>query len=159
MELEQIQTTGPVFTMPLEFLINGSSEDSLVVMWNDQAIQSDVFTLPFEPLEVVFDPGNYVLSTHLTGIDDQPVPPGSGTGALHFAPNPAHLSTVLNWSGMGDADLHVGLYDLSGRKLQDWSLLEGERTLDLTSVPSGLYLVEASGQGNIRQTAKLLISE
>ncbi|MCK5116598.1 MAG: T9SS type A sorting domain-containing protein [Candidatus Aegiribacteria sp.] len=158
-DLEQIQTVGPVFTMPLEFLIYGASEDSLVVMWNDQAVQSSLFTVPFQPTMVEFDPGDYVLSTHLTGIEDRPVPQFPGTGALHFAPNPAHLSTMLLWSGMEASDLHVGLYDLSGRKLQDWSLTEGERVLDLTSVPSGLYLLCAAGPGNIRQTAKLIIQD
>jgi len=158
-DLEQIQAVGPVFTMPLEFMIHGSSQDSLVIMWNDQAIQSEVFTVTFEPVEVVFDPGNYVLSTHLTGINDQPLPPVLGTGTLHFTPNPAHLSTVLNWSGMAESSLHVGFYDLSGRMLQDWNLGKEERVLDLTGVPTGLYLVEASGPGNIRQTAKLIVQD
>ena len=158
-DLEQIQTTGPVFTMPLEFLVFGASEDSIVVMWNDQAAQSEVFTVPFEPTLVEFDPGNYVLSTHLTGVEDQPLPPLLGTGALHFAPNPALQSTVLLWSGMTGSDLNVGLYDISGRKLLDWSLAEGERVLDLTGMPSGMYLIEASGPGNIRQTAKLIIQD
>ncbi len=156
-DLQQIQTIGPVFTMPLEFLIYGASEDTLVVMWNDLAVQSEVFTVPFQPTLVEFDPGNYVLSTHLTGIDDRPFPPSLGTGALHFAPNPAHLSTVLLWSGMDAMNIDIGLYDLSGRKLRDWSLSRGDRELDLSGVPTGLYLIEASGPGNIRQTAKLIV--
>ncbi len=158
-DLQQIQTTGPVFTMPLEFMIHGASQDSLVVMWNDQATQIDVFTVPFEPVMVEFDPGNYVLSTHLTGIDDQPLPPVQGTGVLYLAPNPAYRSTVLNWTGMTESVLQVGLYDLSGRKLQDWSLSAGDRALDLIGIPSGMYLIEASGSGNIRQTTKLIVHE
>ncbi len=78
---------------------------------------------------------------------------------LHFAPNPALLSTVLLWSGMTGSDLNVGLYDISGRKLLDWSLAEGDRVLDLTGIPSGMYLIEASGPGNIRQTAKLIVQD
>ncbi|MCK4672000.1 MAG: T9SS type A sorting domain-containing protein, partial [Candidatus Aegiribacteria sp.] len=66
--------------------------------------------------------------------------------------------TVLNWSGMADSELSVTLYDLSGRMIREWNLNGGgDRHLDLSSVPSGLYLVEASGPGNIRQTAKLII--
>lgn len=158
-ELEQIQTVGPVFTMPLEFLIHGASQDSLVVMWNDMAVQSSVFTVSFQPSAVEFDPGNYVLSTHLTGVEDQPLPPVYGTGTLHFAPNPAHLSTVLLWSGMDAVSIDVGLYDISGRKLLEWSLSEEERVLDLTSVPAGLYLIEVSGPGSIHQTAKLIVQD
>jgi hypothetical protein len=158
-DLAQIQTTPTIFTMPLEFMIHGSSQDSLVVMWNDGAVQSEVFTVPFQPVSVEFDPGNYVLSTHLTGIDDRPLPPENGTGALHFAPNPACLSTAVIWSGMDSMMLDVGLYDLSGRLLQEWNLSQGERVLELTGIPSGIYLVEASGPGNIRQTAKLIIQD
>lgn len=156
-DLQQVQTTPTVFTMPLEFLVQGSSQDSLVVMWNDQAVQSQVFTVPFQPVSVQFDPGNYVLSTHLTGMEERPRPPLTGTGTLHFAPNPASHSTEILWSGMNGSSLEVGLYDLSGRMLGEWSLSPGERALDLTGMPSGVYLVEASGPGSIRQTAKLLV--
>ncbi|MCK4506628.1 MAG: T9SS type A sorting domain-containing protein [Candidatus Aegiribacteria sp.] len=156
-DLEQVQTIGPIFTMPLEFGIYGTSEDTLVVMWNDLQTQSEVFTVSFEPTEVQFDPGHYVLSPHLTGIDDHPQPPPFGTGTLYFTPNPTMSMTVLNWSGMADSELSVTLYDLSGRMLLEWNLNAGDRHMDMSSVPSGLYLVEASGPGNIRQTAKLII--
>lgn len=156
--LEQTQTVGPtVFTMPLEFAINGASADTLVFMWNDQAVQSGVFTVPFEPVEVVFDPGNYVLSTHLTGIEDTPLPPPGGAGALYFTPNPACSATLLNWSGMDGSDLTVRIFDLAGRLHSEMTLATGERQMDLSSVPPGLYLVLAGGPGNIRQTAKLLV--
>ena len=65
--------------------------------------------------------------------------------------------TVLNWSGMADSELSVTLYDLSGRMILEWNLNAGDRHMDLSYIPSGLYLVEASGPGNIRQTAKLII--
>ncbi len=156
-DLQQVQSTPTIFTMPLEFLIIGSAQDSLVVMWNDQAVQSEVFTVPFEPVSVEFDPGHYVLATHLTGIDERPQPPPYGTGTLHLAPNPAAGSTEILWSGMENSPLEVGLYDLSGRRLQGWSLSTGERELDLAGVPSGLYLLQASGEGSIRQTTKLIV--
>ncbi|MCD4700770.1 MAG: T9SS type A sorting domain-containing protein [Candidatus Aegiribacteria sp.] len=95
----------------------------------------------------------------MTVISDRPIPPMDRAVAFNIAPNPAYMSTVLHWSGMAESDLHVGLYDLSGRKLLDWSLSEGERVLDLIGIPSGLYLIEASGSGNIRQTAKLIIQD
>ncbi len=156
-DLEQIQTTGPVFTMPLEFAVTGASEDTLVVMWNDQVIQTETFAVPFEPTEVLFDPDNHILSTHLTGIEDRPLPPALGTGALHFTPNPANSVTLLNWAGMDDAGLTVRIFDLAGRLHTEMNMAAGERQMDISSIPPGLYLVLASGPGNIRQTAKLLI--
>lgn len=156
-DLEQVQSTSTIFTMPLEFMVHGASQDSLVVMWNDQAIQSEVFTVPFQPQSVEFDPGNYVLSTHLLGVEEGPQPPPGGARTLLAAPNPAHACTELIWNGMENSRLEVVLYDLSGRSLRSWSLSSRDRVLDLTGVPSGLYLVTASGEGNLRQTAKLMI--
>jgi len=112
-DLEQVQTIGPVFTMPLEFSIVGSSADSLVVMWNDQQTQSEVFTVPFEPIAVEFDPGHYVLSLHLTGMEFDPQQPVVGT--LHFSPNPVLSVTALSWEGTEGEDLTVRMFDLSGR--------------------------------------------
>ncbi|NOQ23083.1 MAG: T9SS type A sorting domain-containing protein [Candidatus Aegiribacteria sp.] len=60
---------------------------------------------------------------------------------------------------MDAMNVDVGLYDLSGRKLLDWSLSERERVLELTGVPCGLYLIEVSGPGDIRQTAKLIVQD
>lgn len=157
-EVEQIQTVGPVFTMPLEFEITGTSEDTLVVMWNDEQIQSETFTVGFEPVLIEFDPGNYVLSPHLTGIGEQASPPPMGTGALHFYPNPVQGSvTVLQWTGMEERELTVRIFDLSGRMLQEISLAGDERTLNLTGIPAGLYLVEASSPDNLRQSSKLML--
>jgi len=156
-DLEQVQTTPTLFTMPLEFLVSGGSQDTLVVMWNDQAVQSQVFTVPFQPASVTFDPGNCVLSTHLTGIGERPDPPPYGTGSMHVSPNPASSTTGIIWSGMEDATLQVGLYDLSGRMLDSFELDAGDRVLELSSVPSGVYLVQAAGSGGLRQTAKLIV--
>jgi len=155
-DLQQVQTTPTIFTMPLEFSIHGSSQDSLVVMWNDQAVQSQVFSVPFQPQSVVFDPGNKVLSTHLLGTGDGPQLPPGGVGTLRLAPNPAHFSTEVIWSGM-DGSMEASLFDLAGRMLSSWELTGSERVLDLSGVPSGLYLVTVRGEGGLRQTAKLLV--
>jgi len=156
-DLTQVQTTGPVFTMPLEFELRGSPGDTIVVMWNDLAQQSETFTVPFEPVGVIFDPGNFVLSPHLTGIGGSPTPPAGGTGTLYLAPNPASSYTALHWAGMSDSELIVRLYDLSGRMLSENRMGAGSRTLELTGIPAGLYLVEASGPGGIRQTTRLVV--
>jgi len=156
-EVEQIQTVGPIFTMPLEFLVSGASDDTLLVMWNDAQTQSENFTVSFEPTSVEFDPDNNILSPHLTGISEQPSPPPFGTGTLHFLPNPApSFSTEIFWRGMENSDITVRIFDLTGRMLQEIDLTGDERTLDLQGIPEGLYLVEASAPGNLRQTAKLI---
>ncbi len=76
-DLTQTQTTGTIFEMPLEFLVQGDSKDTLVVFWNDLQTQSETFTLSFQPVDVVFDPYTHILSGNiLTGIEDFDLPPG-----------------------------------------------------------------------------------
>jgi hypothetical protein len=58
---------------------------------------------------------------------------------------------------MDDAQLSVSLYDLSGRRLQQWQLGEGERQMDISGIPAGMYLVAADGPGNLTQSAKLVV--
>ncbi len=156
-DLEQIQTVGPVFTMPLEFEVRSASEDTLVVMWNDMQTQSETFTVSFEPTSVEFDPGHNVLSPHLTGVEERPDPPPMGAGTMRLTPNPAVAVTSVSWSGMQGSPLTVTVYDLAGRALTSSEMGPSERTLDVSSVPSGVYLVTAEGDGNIRQTAKLIV--
>jgi len=70
-DVSQTQSTPTIFEMPLEFLVEGASGDTLLVMWNDMQNQSQVYQVPFEPLNVVFDPYTHILCGNiLTGIED-----------------------------------------------------------------------------------------
>ncbi|MBN1434474.1 T9SS type A sorting domain-containing protein, partial [Candidatus Fermentibacterales bacterium] len=155
--VKQDQWVGPLFVMPLEFLIQGSSEDSLVVMWNDVQSDVEVFTVPFEPLIVRFDPGHFVLSTALLGVEDQPAPPGGGTGLMRVFPNPSSGTAVVEWPGLEGLAIRIGVYDVSGRLLQTASLEPGSRSLSFDGLPAGTYLVEGRSAGNLRQVTRLIL--
>ena len=53
--------------------------------------------------------------------------------------------------------LDIRVYDLSGRVVQSRTLEPTSRTLDLSDIPAGVYLVDAVAPGNIKQTARLVI--
>ncbi len=151
----QIQGSGTFFTMPLEFAAHGSGGDSLLTMWNEVQGDTETFTLQFEPASVVFDPGHFVLSTSLLGVEPE-VPPG-GTGLLRVSPNPAGSSIRLDWSGMEGETLDVRLYDLMGRVVASQTLEPFERCLTPIRLPAGTYILEASGRNGIRQSARMTI--
>jgi len=157
LEVDQIQTTSTVFTMPLEFLVEGSGQDTVLVMWNDQQEQTETFALSFEPQTVEFDPYSHILSTHLTGVEDDPVPPAGGAGTMMAVPNPAASSTSIVWNGVEGRSGEVELFDLSGRSVRSGSMEAGVSLLELSGLPAGTYLVEARVEGGLRQVCRLVV--
>lgn len=155
--VDQIQTVDNFFKMPVEFLVHGSSTDTLVTFMNDQENQQESFLLPFQPVSVEFDPQAKILSTAVLGIDEQTSPPPGGVSTMYLGPNPALGHASINWAGTGDMELVFSVYDLSGRVVLEGVLEPSERTLDLEGIPSGTYIVDVSAPGGIRQAARLVV--
>lgn len=154
-EVEQNQTVGPVFTMPLDFLISGSAEDSLFVMWNDLQFDTETFTVPFEPVSVEFDPGHWVLHGGVTGIRTEPAYPAETD--LSVYPNPALLSVEVLWDAVPDDTYSIGIFDMSGRLQISTVLTPDNRTVDISGLPSGSYLVSAVYE-DMKQTTSLVVA-
>lgn len=155
--IDQIQTVDNFFRMPVEFLVAGVSEDTLITFWNDVQNQEETFTVSFEPVSVEFDPCTKILSSAVLGIEEQTFPPENGVSTMYLGPNPAFSSTVLNWQGTGDMAVEFSIYDLSGRVVRRGILEPFERNLDLSGISSGTYIVDATAPGNMRQAARLVI--
>jgi aminopeptidase N len=155
--VDQVQGTGTLFTMPLEFDIRGPGGSDLVVMWNDQQGDSHTYTVGFEPSSVEFDPGHYVLSTALLGIPDQPSPPPGGTGVIRLWPNPCIGQVNVLWPGMEGSQIRATLFDLSGRSVAAQTLEPGAGIFTLGDLPGGTYLLEVRAPGNLRQVASICI--
>lgn len=156
-QIDQVQTIGPFFTMPLEFRIDGLSQDTVVTLWNDSQGQQGVCTVPFEPRSVEFDPWRRILCGNLLGLGERPVPPAGGAGTMRLTINPCASITSVSWSGMEQSPLEVSLFDLSGRIVRSFSLPPGERQIDVSGLPPASYLVEARGEGNLRQTVHMVV--
>lgn len=155
--IDQMQTVSNFFTMPVEFLVEGSGQDTLITFLNDTQNQEEIFILPFEPASVVFDPDTKILRTSVLGMEEQTYPPAGGVGTMYLGPNPASQSSTINWLGTGGMVLQVKIYDLSGRVVERLTLEPSSRSLNLSNIPNGTYLVDAVAPGNIRQTARLVI--
>jgi aminopeptidase N len=157
LSVDQVQTVGPVFEMPLEFLVTGASQDTVVTMWNDTQSQQENYALSFEPVRVTFDPYSHILSGNvLTGIGDMPLPPG-GMGTLCLGPNPCRLSTSVFWPGSDEMELLVTVYDLAGRVRLEERLSPSDRVLDVSCLPAAMYLMDVQGNGGVRQATRLIV--
>lgn len=155
--IDQVQSVANFFRMPVEFLVEGSSDDSLITFWNDVQSQEEIFLLDFQPVSVEFDPYAKILSTAVLGIEEESAPPDGGTGTMYLGPNPAVSTTTLNWQGTADLSLSFEIYDLSGRIVRRGQLEPGHRTLDLRGIPAGTYIVDATAEGNLRQACRLVV--
>ncbi len=136
--INQIQTVGPVFEMPVDLLIEGISEDTLIVMWNDVISDNQIFTVNFEPVSVTLDPNNWILRAGLqTGIEEGEVT--SSRPDVSVFPNPARGSVSVGWLHHGQ--FTVSLYDLNGRCVLESEITAMSPLIDTSNLPAGNYRI------------------
>ncbi len=75
--IEQTQTVGPVFKMPIEFVVEytDGTEESFVV-WDSTASMNFEFAVSKEPFDVNFDPHNWILKDLQELMVDPPLDEG-----------------------------------------------------------------------------------
>jgi choice-of-anchor B domain-containing protein len=73
---------------------------------------------------------------------------GLGKGLLAI-PNPSPGMVQVSWAG--NAWQQFVLFDVQGKLLQSWQLAEGQQelNLDLSPLPSGIYVLRASGVSSV----------
>lgn len=155
--VHQSQEFGTFFEMPLEFLVEGEGQDTLLTMWNDTQDQTVIFQTSFNPSSATFDPSVKILCNMVLGVDERPSPPPGGTSALWVFPNPSSGTVTIDWQGTESLPLELALFDISGRLVAARALSSGNRTLSLGSIPAGTYFLEARAPGSLRQVSRLLI--
>jgi len=155
--VHQSQDFGTFFEMPLEFLVEGEGQDTLVTMWNDTQDQTVIFQTPFDPSSATFDPSVKILCNMVLGVDERPAPPPGGTSTLWVYPNPSAGTASIDWQGTESLPLSMALYDVSGRLVLSQVLAPGNRAFTLAALPSGTYFLEARAPGNLRQVSRLLL--
>ena len=113
--INQVQSVGPVFSMPVEIGITTVAGDTLLAVWADEQHEEYALTVADFPLEVVIDPNRNILqrSTEVpyagVALQGAPVP------RLAAAPNPSRGGVNIRYT-MGEAGhVKMGIYDASGR--------------------------------------------
>ncbi len=162
LSVSQIQRECPVFCMPLDVLIEGEGHVQDTTVWMDQSSHYFMFTLDFEPSNVVLDPDRWVL------MDTDYVQDSfyrSSEIPEKFAlfqnfPNPFNEMTVIYYdlpNSRQSWEIDLTVYDLRGRQVRllleeeegfgrYWTVWDG--TDDQGNiVPTGIYFVELSTEG------------
>ncbi len=151
--IEQVQTVGPVFTMPVDLLIEGPAEDSLVVMWNDQQIDTQSFTVAFQPTSVELDPDDWILhSDQALGIEGPELPPVQEVSVF---PNPATSRISIGWLHHGHFTARI--YDMAGRCMVEAQVSAASPLVDISQLPAGSYGVFVESISGESGTASLTV--
>jgi aminopeptidase N len=167
-QTRQVQTIGPIFTMPVDFRIETAGGDTTVVAWVDAETNHFSFVVPEEPTDVVFDPDNWLLDEN----DMVPTSVLAGAPAPGFSlgqcrPNPFNPVTTIPFSLPSPGRVTLQVFSIQGgliRTLMDGeSLPAGRHSVrwdgtdsSARPVSSGVYLYRLS-QGERRETRKMLL--
>jgi len=168
LEIRQKQEEiAPVFTMPIDIVIHYSdTESDTVIVWNKTRIDSFTLDLKGKPIDVEFDPDNWILkkATQIT-LKKSPY-----TDILEFRlyqnfPNPFNTITFIPFSLDANGKVTLEVYDITGRKIR--TLLQGYQSGgDIVEwdgkndrgqpVASGIYIYRLR-KGNQQQSRKMIL--
>jgi aminopeptidase N len=118
----QTQVIGPTFTMPIDFEIQTTAGDTVVVGWVDSATEDLVFNIGGggAVTNVVFDPDDWLLDQHT--YDPTGVEPGSGDASaaarVQFSiasSNPARDGAVFALALPDERPVTLELFGAAGR--------------------------------------------
>ncbi|MFQ6606838.1 MAG: M1 family aminopeptidase [Fidelibacterota bacterium] len=164
--VEQEQTVGPVFTMPIDLQINGTDTTFTVVIENNQAFQLYVVELPAgkQVTALLLDPDDWILKTvsygeYMAMEENTPIP--RTWALLPPYPNPFNPVVTIDFQVPSLQLVTVGVYDLRGRlveQLVDDRLTPGRYSLQWegSQFASGVYLVRLQS-GAFQQMRKVLL--
>ena len=171
LQIRQVQTNAGLFTMPLPLRVTTALGPLDLRVDNGAWYQSYSLPLgPQQPLELAFDPDNWVLESNTEVAFDPTAAGGAPPVATALAgcyPNPFNPSTRVAFTLAASGPVRLEVFDTAGRRLR--VLAEGPRPagpqslafdgLDAHGEPlaSGVYLLRLSAGGReFNQRAVLL---
>jgi len=135
----QVQTVGPLFTMPVEFLLQAAGGDTTVLAWMSAERDSFHFYLGEAPTGIVFDPDDWLVDEAnevVTGLPASVAPVRLAFESVR--PNPFNPSTIVEYSVPLSGRVRLTIHDVRGRLVA--TLYDGPRE-------SGTYSATWSGRG------------
>ena len=147
----QMQT---LYIMPIELrIVFKDLSDTLITVNNDQFTQEYQFSFNKEPIQVIFDPNNWILDQH---NEISPNPLVQGMGFHRVFPNPSSSKVHIEMVYWQQKDFPIEIFDLNGRKIK--TLYPYNRLLNLRQylwdgknetgrkVASGVYFLKAPNE-------------
>lgn len=126
----------PVFHMPVQVLLNGTTDTVLITIPIDTSPQTNIYYLSFEPNQLTFDPGNWLLhkATVRLGLEEIS---DFNSFKIKIHPNPFSHSTKICLSLFAQTNFELAIFDAIGRKVL---------ILDKGEIPLGIKNYTVHGQ-------------
>jgi hypothetical protein len=117
--IDQVQEAGPVFTMPVDVLVETPSGDSLITLWVDEAHEDFSLNIADDPVGVTLDPDHWIL------MEVEEVPYSGvygGPGAAHgldlaVFPRPSGETFTIRYAVSCPLHARLEIYDVLGRSV------------------------------------------
>jgi len=117
--IDQVQTNGPVFTMPLDVGVTTAAGDTLVTLWVDGAHGVFLVDLAAEPTAVTLDPDNWILNEAQEVATER-----EGEAAVparlsleQNVPNPFNPATTIAYSVPAPQHVCLEIYNAAGQRV------------------------------------------
>ncbi|MFB3906943.1 MAG: M1 family aminopeptidase [Candidatus Eisenbacteria bacterium] len=168
LQLEQVQTVGPIFRMPIDVAVTTQAGEERFVVWDSLETQSFELHVANLPTSVALDPDGWLIHI-VQDVSGAPESGGGAAAALLLAPgrpNPFAGGTSLRFALPRAAVTILRIYDPAGRcvrTLADGLLEAGWHAVDWDGrdsggreLPCGVYhaRLEAGGE---RSAARMVL--
>jgi aminopeptidase N len=117
--IDQVQTNGGIYTMPVDARITTVAGDTLVTLWVDEAHEEFNLTVSAQPARVELDPDNWILDKSydlMAAIDSSDLP--LDLCLEQNVPNPFGPSTTIRYSLPRADDVRIDIFNATGRKVK-----------------------------------------
>jgi hypothetical protein len=119
LEISQVHTNGPIFTMPVDVRITTIAGDTLVFLWVDEADEAFDFTLGDEPIAIEIDPDNWILNTAVevphSGVSCPAI--SSELRLEQNVPNPFSPTTTVRYCLPKACHVRLEIYNAAGQRI------------------------------------------
>jgi aminopeptidase N len=164
--VHQMQTTGPIFKMPIDVRVTTAAGAQTFVAWDSLQTQTFTFHVDAAPTALALDPEINIIRTIqlMSGVETrEPV----AELLLHSSPNPFAGETRIVFDLPQPARVAVTIHDAGGRRVA--SLLAGERPAGPAAivwngtdvrgrpVPPGRYFARVTAGGRVVSGELLLM--
>ncbi len=158
LDIDQVQTLGPIFKMPIDVLINTDQGSERFVVWDSLQTQSFALHVAGEPWGLTLDPDRWIIKMATVTTDVATVGVPHPFALAQNRPNPFRPTTTISFSLAERGPATLRIYDAAGRLISqlfdrtaepgphevDWD----GRMRDGTAASPGVYFyrLESSGR-------------
>ncbi|MEO0080033.1 MAG: M1 family aminopeptidase, partial [candidate division WOR-3 bacterium] len=165
---ENMSGAPETFHMPVEVRVRFATGDTLIRYPVTANPQRNIFPVRAEPLEIEFDPNEWLLDEHTVavGVGELPGSICHAAPIFRLLPNPCRLGpeqqVQILYEPSGLRPLHLEVFDPAGRLIRRLTAGPASALWDLTDdaghrVGPGVYLVRLAGPR--RLSSKLVVSD